>query len=87
MDFLQKCQLRIRRGSCVELGVNGYSVFFGFLAICSFIGAAWNIRSGDLPAGEVLLIPCVANVIGAVVIGVVSRNPPHHRSGAGLFDE
>src|SRR5436190_22718485 len=39
---LQNGHLRIRRGSCVELGVNGYAVFFGFLSICSFVAAGWH---------------------------------------------
>ena len=48
--------------------MNGYSVLFGFLALCSFIAAAGNFSSGYLLTGEALLIPCAINVVAAVLI-------------------
>ena len=50
--------------------MNGYSVFFGLLAVCSFAIAAWHFASGYSIAGEVLLVPAVANVIGAVGVSL-----------------
>jgi hypothetical protein len=50
--------------------MNGYSIFFGFLALCSFAVAAWHFASGYSIAGEVLLVPAVANVIGAIVVSL-----------------
>ena len=52
--------------------MNGYSLFFGFLALCSFGAATWHFATGYAIAGEVLLVPAVANVIGAIAVTLAS---------------